>query len=285
MTQVMIPAEALLTADEETELARSIEAGILAADLLAHRSTFCDATTTELELIVAGGQEARDRYVLANVRLVTMVANRAARRTGLSAHELFSEGMSGLIQAVDRFDYTHEVRFATYALPWIRATVARATATRCGALPVSAARAERRRLVRSVRQRLMAARGREVTAQEIADELELSVEVVEEMLAMEPPTALHDDRGFSIDLPDPGATEALEAVLGSVVPLADWVRRLPADERGVITRRFGFSGEPLSLVAVGRELGMSASSVRRLELRALGRLRAWYEAENLLLAG
>lgn len=285
MNQLMIPAEDLLTADEETELAREIEAGVLAADLLAHRGLFGDATDSELESIAAAGRAARDRYVLANVRLVTMVANRAARRTGLSAHELFSEGMSGLLQAVDRFDHTHQVRFATYALPWIRAQVARAISTRCGALPVSPARAERRRIVHSVRQRLTAVRGREVSALEIAREAGFSVEIVAELLAIQAPATLNDESGFTIDVPDPRATEAIDAVLGGVPPILEWLGRLPLDEREVITRRHGFSGEPASLAAIGRELGLSASSVRRLELRALDRLRGWCSTGDLLWAG
>ncbi|MDO5501273.1 MAG: sigma factor, partial [Propionibacteriaceae bacterium] len=137
MTNVVFPAAELLAPEEEIELARRMEAGTLAAAVLTGEREFSAATVAELTALAREGRAARERYVEANLRLVAMVAYPAARRAGLSFTELFQEGAGGLLLAVDRFDHTQRVRFATYALPWIREQVSRAVGNRCGALPLS----------------------------------------------------------------------------------------------------------------------------------------------------
>lgn len=280
-----MPAADLLTAEEEIELARRMEVGALAAGALDGEITCGTADPDELRVLVEEGRSARERYVLANVRLVAMVANPAARRSGLGFGDLFQEGMGGLLQAVDRFDHRQRVRFATYALPWIRAQVARAVANRCGALPLSGHRAERRRTIRVVAQRMGHSLGREATCEEVARELGIGAAGVAELLAVEPPVALVDESGVVIDPPDPRAVRALEQVGARQPAVTQWLRRLPPPENRVVRLRFGFGGAPHSYARVGEVLGVSKSTVRRLEERALERLRGMCSTEHLPLAG
>lgn len=285
MTEMTLPAADLLTAEEEIELARRMEAGALAAGVLGGEIEYATARPEELQVLIDDAHAARERYVLANVRLVAMVANPAARRSGLGFGDLFQEGVGGLLHAVDRFDHRQRVRFATYALPWIRAQVARAVANRCGALPLSSHRAERRRTIRVAAQRMGQALGREATSEEVARELGLGVTGVTELLAVEPPVALVDESGTVIDPPDPRALRALEQVGARRPAVDDWLRRLPPSEHRVVQLRFGFGGTPHSYARAGEVLGVSKSTVRRIEERALDRLRGMCSTEHLPLAG
>lgn len=285
MTDLVLPAADLLTAEDEIELARRMEAGVLAEGVLAGDLDPVAATTEELRLLAAEGRAARDRYVIANVRLVAMVANPAARRSGLGLGDLFQEGVGGLLQAVDRFDHRQRVRFATYALPWIRAQVARAVANRCGALPLSGHRAERRRSIHVVAQRMGQRLGREATSAEVARELGVGTAGVAELLAVEVPVALVDENGAVIDPPDPRAGRALEQVGIRPPAVGEWLAQLPPTESRVVSLRFGFDGAPHSYAGAAVALGVSKSTVRRLEVRALDRLRGMCSTEHLPLAG
>ncbi|MBK8459198.1 MAG: hypothetical protein IPL43_02405 [Micropruina sp.] len=109
--------EPLLTAAEERALAREIEAGVLAGDLLATGSGAGVATAAELLALERAGQQAWQRFLLANLRLVWQVAHREARRSGLPADDLFQEGFLGWAVARRRWDHTRGIRFATLALP------------------------------------------------------------------------------------------------------------------------------------------------------------------------
>lgn len=285
MTYTAFPVVELLTPAEEIELARCMEAGALAAEALVGRRDCPGAIRAELDQLVQEGNAARERFMLANLRLVLMVSGRAARQSGLHPGDLFQEGVTGLIQAVDRFDHIHTVRFASYALPWIRSAVARAVANRFGALNLSGARAERRRHVRATWRRLTQQLGRDATAAEVAAALGQSLEGVAELLDLEPPCALVNDAGYVIDPPDVQATAALDQVVETRLPLGDWVRRLPALERRVVELRYGFGREPVTYQGIGAQLGLSPSTVRRIERRALEELRGRCSTGDYAMAG
>ena len=285
MTEIVLPILPLLTAEEEIGLARHMEAGTLAAAVLGGDAAPVPATQAELQCLVAIGRQAREHYVLANLRLVTMVAHPAARRSGLSSGDLFQEGVSGLLQAVDRFDYRQGVRFATYALPWIRAHIARAVANRCGQLPLSAHRAERRRRLQNAAEGLSQQLGRQPTHTEIAQEVGLTLANVTELLAYKPPVALVGENGAVIDPPDPCASAALDQVGEPEPQVGVWLRRLPVAERRVLRLRYGFVGTPHSYAQVAARLGLAKSTVRRMEARALERLRGVCSTEHLSMAG
>lgn len=127
-------AEPLLTAADEVALARAVEAGTLATALLEGVSVpvSVEATHAELEAVAAAGRAARERFLLANGRLVMAEARRVSVRLSLPVDELFQEGWLGLSEAVDRFDHTRGARFAAVAVPWIRARLSVQARTRCG---------------------------------------------------------------------------------------------------------------------------------------------------------
>lgn len=272
----------LLTATDEIELARRMEAGSFAYEVLTGRSIPTSATNAELSRLVEEGRLARERFLLANLRLVAMVSNRAAWSSKLSSNDLFQEGVTGLITAVDRFDHVEGVRFATYALPWIRAAVFRAVSNRCGELNLSGARAERRRQLRSVWWKLTQELGRHATVSEVATTIGQGVAGVAELLELEPPVSLADDEGQHYDVPDRRAAQALEWVIDAPAPLLDWVRQLPAQERTVIEMRYGLEDDPVTYSGIGNLLGLSPTTVRRVEQRALDRLRNWGGGDRLL---
>lgn len=124
----------VLTLSEERELGRLIEAGVAAAAVLggAPDAPRVAATGAELERLVAAGEEARTTFLLANCRLVVVIAHELARRHGLDAEELFQEGSVALAQALARFDHARGVPFCTVAGRWIRSRLADHVATRCG---------------------------------------------------------------------------------------------------------------------------------------------------------
>lgn len=285
MTYTAFPAVDLLAATEEIELARRMEVGALAEEVLAGRRDCPGASRAELNRLVHEGSAARERFLLANLRLVAMVSGRAARQSGLPPGDLFQEGAMGLIQAVDRFDHTQGVRFASYALPWIRSTVARSVANRFGALNLSAARAERRRHVRATWRRLTQQLGRSASAVEVAVELGQHPDGVAELLDLELPCALVDEAGYIIDPPDLKAAAALDQIVETPLPLGEWVRRLPALQRRVVEMRYGFGREPVSYQGIGAGLGLSPSTVRRIERRALQQLRDRCSIEDFAMAG
>ncbi|MDO5683337.1 MAG: sigma-70 family RNA polymerase sigma factor [Propionibacteriaceae bacterium] len=283
MTEVLLPDDGLLSAAEEIDLARRMEVGTLAAAALEIGRG--QGSRAELLFLARDGEAARERYVLANVRLVAMVANSAARRSGLGFPDLFQEGVGGLITAVDRFDPDQGVRFATYALPWIRSGIARAVANRFGAVPLSEHRAERRRRLLAVAERLGQRLGREATLGEVAREARLDSRMVAELLSVEQPVALVDGSGMIFDPPDPRAHEALDAIARAEPDVRAWVRGLPAIERRVVSLRFGLDGPAQPYAGIAKTLGMAKSTVRRVEVRALERLRGMCSTEDLLRAG
>ena len=177
----------LLTPAEEVELALDIEAGLLAADALAHGRRPHEATDEELRWLVEAGQRARRRYVEANLRLVSMVARQAGVRAGLTEADLFQEGCLGLMIAVDRYDCRRGCRFATYALLWIRAFTGAASARLLGTLNLPTSRASQLRHARGIEAVLAQELGRQPTAGEVAEALGRSADWTSRLLTHEPP--------------------------------------------------------------------------------------------------
>jgi len=163
-------AEPLLTFAEVQSLAAQIEAGLLAREARLGAG-FGDATTAELIALELEGEQARQRFIRANLRLVAMVAHSSGARANLTQADLFQEGCLGLMMAVERFDYRRGLRFSTYGLFWIRAFVNAATAGHLGELNLPTKRAEQLRSARSLEAQLTQELGRTVSVAEIADAL------------------------------------------------------------------------------------------------------------------
>lgn len=271
-------SESLLTADQERELAQAIEAGLLAEHLLgqsvepsadaAQRPVV--ATDAELREIADAGRHAWQRFQLANLRLVWKLAGQEARRTGLGVEELFQEGCVALAGAVQRYDFTRG-RFSTYALTRISRQLSVVGAARFGELALPGSRAVQLRRVRSLQARLGAERGTSVSVTELAAELQCPARRAENLIGYRAPVPI-DTCDSAWQLPDQAGSDFEGRRFGK--QLVALLARLPSDQARVIRRRYGLDGgPPTSIAELAGALGLSVSTVRRLERRGLSALR------------
>jgi RNA polymerase primary sigma factor len=217
-----------------------------------------------------------------NLRLVISVA-RKYQGQGLPLGDLIQEGMLGLIRAVEKFDWRKGFKFSTYGTLWIRQAIGRglANSARTVRLPVHIG--ARARKIADTERKLAAELGREPTAEEIADELELTPEEVADIRnADRSPASLDQGVGESgetslgdlIPRDGPGVEEEVASELDNNT-LREALQSLPEPERNVLSLRYGLEeSEPVALRETGRRLGLSSERVRQLEHRALQRLAA-----------
>jgi RNA polymerase primary sigma factor len=265
--------EALLTPAEVVSLQRRVEAGVLARAARVEGIQPAGATEAELRLVEADGEQARQRFIRANLRLVRMVARQVALRSHLPEADLFQEGCIGLITAVTRFDHTRGFRFSTYALFWIRAYVCGSAARQLGALNIPTSRGEQLRSARGLEAQLTQTLGRTPTGREMAEALGRNQEWTASLLAHQAPVSLEALPSAELDrLAAAGKGGA--ATTGSST-VRDLLWRLDELARRVLELRLGFvDGDPRSYAETARSLGVSVSRVRRTETRALETLRA-----------
>jgi RNA polymerase sigma factor (sigma-70 family) len=275
----------LLTAAEEVDLSKRIEAGLFAEE----RLTNAEESGTELDprmradlrIIATEGRAAKDHLLEANLRLVVSIAKRYTGR-GMAFLDLIQEGNLGLIRAVEKFDYRMGYKLSTYATWWIRQTVTRALADqgRTIRLPVHVAD-QVRRLLRSRRQ-LAQKLNREPTLAELTAESGLPESKIRDLLSLvEDPVSLETPVGDGesiygdlIEDVNSDAPDEMSALQSRSVELADALARLNPRMRRVLALRFGLDGEqPQTLEEVGAGLGITRERVRQLESRALRELR------------
>ncbi|MDN5726057.1 MAG: sigma-70 family RNA polymerase sigma factor [Propionibacteriales bacterium] len=262
---------ALLTAEEEQSLARDIEVGLLAAEARATGRRPGGATEVELELLAEAGHLARQRFVEANLGLVGMIVRRYAARSPLPEDDLFQEGVIGLAEAVERFDHCRGVRFATYAISWIRARVALLAATSGGRLQIPATRAAQLRRLRFIENELTLRLGRTPTRPELREAFgDGDLTLLDELSHLSPPQSLDGLDWY--DVPDVGSASTFEVGL-CCEALRAVLARLRPRERIVIEARYGFGRPCATYGAIAASLDTSPSTVRRLEARALDNLR------------
>jgi len=282
-----IGATPLLTAAEEVELAKRIEAGLFARRLLDEAAApggprLAPRRRRELLDVAADGVAARDHMVRANLRLVVSVARKFSG-WDVAFLDIVQEGNLGLIRAVEKFDYTRGFKFSTYATWWIRQWIQRGLGelNRTVRLPVHLVE-ELGRLNRLERT-LGATLGRDPTIAEVAAELDLPVErVVELRTQNRSPVSLDSAVGEDGETPiadlicDDGAVAAAEIAEHNamIAQLRSMVAALPERQAKVLTMRFGLTdGVPRTLAEIAAPLGLTRERVRQLEKDALATLR------------
>lgn len=259
----------LLSAEEERFLARAIEAGVLATHLLATGERPVPATTAELQAIVEAGGQAWQRFLLANVRLVGKMAGREARRTGLSVDELFQEGFIALAGALQRYD-PDRGRFSTFATIRVGQHLAEVGAGRLGELALPPSRALRLRRARGLEAVLGQELGHTVGAAALAVELGRPADWTRRLLGYRAPVPVDAE---TLSIPDPAPADPIAAIYSRQFRRV--LDQLEAEQARVLSLRYGLAtGEPVDVGEIAAWLGVSPSTVRRLERRGLAALRA-----------
>ncbi|MGH3162855.1 MAG: RNA polymerase sigma factor [Streptosporangiaceae bacterium] len=281
----------LLTAEQEVDLAKRIEAGLFAEHKLETATGQDEKFRRDLELVAEDGRRAKAHMLEANLRLVVSVAKKYSDR-GLSLLDVVQEGNLGLIRAVEKFDYTKGYKFSTYAMWWIRQAIQRgfADSARTIRLPVHVLEmlSKLSRVERDMHQRL----GREPTPEELAVELDRTPDQIEELLrtSRQPislDSTIGEDGETSIGdlIEDVDAPEASELVDRQLMAeqLRSALDALTPREATIMAMRFGlYDGNPHTLDEIGRALGLTRERIRQLEKQSLSKLRHPSRAQPLL---
>jgi RNA polymerase primary sigma factor len=271
----------LLTAEQEVDLAKRIEAGLFAGEKLASGVAMSIQLRRELELVECDGRTAKQGLIEANLRLVVSIAKRYTGR-GMLFLDLIQEGNLGLIRAVEKFDYTRGYKFSTYAIWWIRQAITRSMADQGRTIRVPAHMIDAiNKLIRTQRA-FVQLNGREATPIELATELGLTVDRVREIqaIAQEPisfQSPIGEDSATLGDLiEDVDAVAPAEAATYTMMlqQLADVLATLGEREQQVITMRYGLvDGFSHTLEEVGQRFGVTRERIRQIETKTLAKLR------------
>ncbi|WP_440581744.1 RNA polymerase sigma factor [Streptomyces djakartensis] len=280
----------LLTAAEEVELARRVEAGLFAEEKLRLTPDLDSRLASDLDRLVVMGRLAKRRLIEANLRLVVSVAKRYVGR-GLTMLDLVQEGNLGLIRAVEKFDYARGYKFSTYATWWIRQAMSRALADQARTIRVPVHVVELINRVVRVQRRMLQERGYEPTPEEVAAHLELPPERVGEVLRLaQEPVSLHapvgeeDDVALGDLIEDGDAASPVESAAFLLLRehLEAVLSTLGERERKVVQLRYGLAdGRPRTLEEIGRIFGVTRERIRQIESKTLNKLRDHAFADQL----
>ena len=283
----------LLSAEEEIELAKNMEAGAVAKEKIAIlKSREENATEEELAEIkeeiknlqkdLDAGDEAKKRLAEANLRLVVSIAKRYVGR-GMLFLDLIQEGNLGLIKAVEKFDYRKGYKFSTYATWWIRQAITRAIADQARTIRIPVHMVETiNKLIRVSRQ-LLQELGREPTPEEIAEEMDMPVDRVREILkisqepvSLETPIGEEEDSHLGDFIQDDNVPVPADAAAFTLLKeqLVEVLSTLTDREQKVLRLRFGLDdGRARTLEEVGKEFNVTRERIRQIEAKALRKLR------------
>ncbi|MFF3306772.1 RNA polymerase sigma factor [Streptomyces sp. NPDC004082] len=280
----------LLTAAEEVELARRVEAGLFAEEKLRLARDLDSQLALDLDRLVVMGRMAKRRLIEANLRLVVSVAKRYVGR-GLTMLDLVQEGNLGLIRAVEKFDYARGYKFSTYATWWIRQAMSRALADQARTIRVPVHVVELINRVVRVQRRMLQERGYEPTPEEVAAHLDLPGERVSEVLRLaQEPVSLHapvgeeDDVALGDLIEDGDAASPVESAAFLLLRehLEAVLSTLGERERKVVQLRYGLAdGRPRTLEEIGRIFGVTRERIRQIESKTLNKLRDHAFADQL----
>ena len=272
----------LLSAADEVQLARRVEAGVFAREKLDLDTTLSAELRWELETIERDGGKAKRHLIEANLRLVVSIAKRYAGR-GLPFLDLVQEGNLGLMRAVEKFDYTKGYKFSTYATWWIRQAVTRALADQARTIRVPVHVVEMINKIIRLQRSMIQEHGREPTPEELGLRLDLTADRVREALRYaQDPVSLHTPVGEAEDselgdlIEDLDAASPADAASASMLRshLDSILETLGEREKRVVQMRYGLAdGNPHTLEEVGQVFGVTRERVRQIEANTLAKLR------------
>ena len=284
----------LLSAEEEIELAKKMEAGSVAEEKISLLKTRMEeseddaekdeikAEIKELQKEVDWGDDAKKRLAEANLRLVVSIAKRYVGR-GMLFLDLIQEGNLGLIKAVEKFDYRKGYKFSTYATWWIRQAITRAIADQARTIRIPVHMVETLNKLIRVSRQLLQKLGREPSPEEIAAEMNMPVDRVREILkisqepvSLETPIGEEEDSHLGDFIKDDNVPVPADAAAFTLLKeqLEEVLGTLTEREQKVLTLRFGLEdGRARTLEEVGKEFNVTRERIRQIEAKALRKLR------------
>jgi len=277
---------ALLNAEEEVELAKRIEAGLYATQLMSELTEKGEklpaAQRRDMMWICRDGDRAKNHLLEANLRLVVSLAKRYTGR-GMAFLDLIQEGNLGLIRAVEKFDYTKGYKFSTYATWWIRQAITRAMADQARTIRIPVHMVEVINKLGRIQRELLQDLGREPTPEELAKEMDITPEkVLEIQQYAREPISLDQTIGDEGDsqlgdfIEDSEAVVAVDAVSFTLLQdqLQSVLETLSEREAGVVRLRFGLTdGQPRTLDEIGQVYGVTRERIRQIESKTMSKLR------------
>ncbi len=276
----------LLTAEQEVDLAKRVEAGLYAEELLARErpdgAPLDDARRRHLTMIAGDGERAKRHLLEANLRLVVSLAKRYQGR-GLPLLDLVQEGNIGLVRAVEKFDFAKGYKFSTYATWWIRQALQRSLADQGRTIRVPVHMTEQINRALRMRRDLAQQLGRDPSSAEIANALGLAPGRVEQVLrygrdpvSLDAPVGDDGDSVFGDFIEDADAPTATDAIDFGLLQarLRAVLSTVPERSAAVVRLRYGLDdGRPRTLDEVGRELNLTRERIRQIERETLKELR------------
>lgn len=232
--------------------------------------------------MIKGSRDAMDQLIQGNLKYVVSVANKY-KGCGLSLLDLINEGNIGLIQAAKRFDPDKGVKFITYAVWWIRQSIMHALAVQSGTVRLPIKQAGKLYKIGEKYREFKQTKGREPTTDELAKELDQTVEEIDNILrvyrnhlSLDAPITEGDDTRY-LDMLESKDMPSIEEglVRSSLASEVDaLLQELSPREQEILKMRFGFNGDPMTLEEIGKKIGLSRERVRQIETKAKRRLRA-----------
>ena len=282
---------ALLTAEDEVQLAQTIEVGLYAEHLLENsEEPLTRAMKRDLKVLARQGKHARSHLLEANLRLVVSLAKRYTGR-GMPLLDLIQEGNLGLIRAMEKFDYTKGFKFSTYATWWIRQAITRGMADQSRIIRLPVHLVEQVTKLSRIKRELYQNLGREATNEELAEEsgideskIELLLRQSRDPVSLDMPVGADEEAPLGDFIEDSEATDAEAAVVASLrhSDIRSVLASLEVREQEVISLRYGLDdGVPRTLDQIGRKFGLSRERVRQIEREVMSKLRDGERAEKL----